>query len=314
MKVVVTGGAGLIGSHLCAALLAEGHQVVCVDSFLTGSKTNISGLTTQTGFSLLEADVVDPAWTRGIEADFIYHMASPASPLDYAKYPLETLMVNSVGSKNVLDLATASGAGVLIASTSEVYGDPLETPQKETYWGNVNSIGTRSCYDEAKRFSEALAMSYWRSKSTRVRIARIFNTFGPHMRGRDGRVVPNFILQALSSEPLTVYGDGSQTRSFCYVSDLVAALMVFPQRPQTIGEVINIGNPHEMTVMELAKVIIELTGSNSKIVYEPLPEDDPTQRHPDITKAGDLLGWKPEVGLREGLEKTIQWFKELLVA
>lgn len=314
MKVVVTGGAGLIGSHLCAALLDEGHQVVCVDSFLTGSRTNLSDLLTQSAFSLLEADVVDPAWTSGIKTDFVYHMASPASPIDYAEHPIETLMVNSTGAKNVLDLASANGAGVLIASTSEVYGDPLETPQKETYWGNVNSIGTRSCYDESKRFSEALAMAYWRTKSTRVSIARIFNTFGPHMRGGDGRVVPNFILQALSDEPITVYGDGTQTRSFCYVSDLVKALMNFPQRPETIGEVTNIGNPHEMTVLQLAKVIIELTGSSSKIVYEPLPEDDPMQRRPDISKAAALLGWKPEVDLREGLRRTIEWFKESSVA
>lgn len=314
MKVIVTGGAGLIGSHLCAALLAEGHRVVCVDNFLTGSPANLTDLSAHSGFSLLEADVVDPDWTSGLAADFIYHMASPASPLDYARYPVETLMVNSVGSKNVLDLAVSIGAGVLIASTSEVYGDPRETPQKETYWGNVNSIGPRSCYDEAKRFSEALAMSYWRSKATQVRIARIFNTFGPNMRGGDGRVVPNFILQALSDKPLTVYGDGTQTRSFCYVSDLVAALLAFPRSADTVGEAVNIGNPSEMTVLELAEVIIELTGSKSKVVHEPLPEDDPMQRRPDITKAGALLGWQPEVGLRLGLEKTIEWFKELLVA
>lgn len=306
MRIVVTGGAGFIGSHLCARLLADGHQVTAVDNLITGMRRNIEPLLSNDRFSFVEQDVVLPI---DLPADAVFHLASPASPRGYLDHPIETALVNSIGTHNTLEMARKYGAKFLLASTSEAYGDPLEHPQVETYWGNVNPIGVRSCYDESKRFGEALTMTYIRATGLDARIIRIFNTYGPHSDPDDGRIVPNFITQALNGAPITVYGDGSQTRSLCYVSDLVEGIIGAMFQEGTKGEVINLGNPLENTVLEYAYLIKEMCGSRSTIEFKPLPQDDPTRRCPDISKARGLLGWEPRVGLAEGLGRTIEWFK-----
>lgn len=306
-RAVVTGGAGFVGSHLCEALLARGSEVVCVDNLVTGNRENIAHLEKDPRFSFVEADLSAGLPVDG-PVDAVLNFASPASPVDYLNLPLETLLVGSAGTRNALELATSKGARLVHASTSEVYGDPLVHPQTESYWGNVNPIGPRSVYDEAKRFSESLVMAYHRSRGTDVGIVRIFNTYGPRMRPSDGRVVSNFIVQALADEPLTVYGDGSQTRSFCHVDDEVAGILALLS--SDITGPVNIGNPNEFTIAELAALVIETTGSSSQIVYRDLPVDDPTQRRPDISLARSLLGWEPKVSLRDGLRATVPYFAE----
>ncbi len=311
MRVVITGAAGFLGSHLADRFLAEGYRVVGVDNFLTGSRENLRHLLQQPEFEFLEQDV-----SRGLEVagplDGVLHFASPASPIDYLEHPLPTLEVGSLGTRNALLLAQATGARFLLASTSEVYGDPLVHPQPESYWGNVNPVGPRSVYDEAKRFSEALTMAFHRQHGVETRIVRIFNTYGPRMRARDGRVVSNFIVQALKGEPLTVYGDGNQTRSFCYVSDLVDGIYRLFRSDRI--EPTNIGNPNEFTMLELARLVQELVGSSVPLRHDPLPVDDPKVRRPDITLATTQLGWQPTVELREGLERTIPHFRAALTA
>ena len=306
MRVVVTGAAGFIGSHLSETLLDRGHSVVGIDNLLTGDMANIAHLR-ERDFQFIRHDV-----TRYIDVDgavdFIFHWASPASPIDYLELPIPTLKVGSLGTHNALGLAKAKNAGFMLASTSEVYGDPLEHPQKETYWGNVNPIGPRGVYDEAKRFGEAITFAYHRYHGVNTRIVRIFNTYGPRMRLRDGRAVPAFMSQALRNEDVTVFGDGTQTRSFCYVTDLVDGLLRLMEADT--HEPVNIGNPHEVTIEQIARTIIRLTGSTSKIVYRSLPIDDPKQRRPDITRAQTLLGWQPKVELEEGLLKTVDYFKQ----
>jgi dTDP-glucose 4,6-dehydratase len=308
MRVLITGAAGFLGSHLCERLLSEGHEVVGMDNLLTGRAVNVASLLASGRFQLVQHDVSQFVSVDG-PLDAVLHFASPASPIDYLELPIQTLKVGSLGTHNTLGLAKAKGARYLLASTSEVYGDPLINPQPESYWGNVNPVGPRGVYDEAKRFAEALAMAYQRVHNLDVKIVRIFNTYGPRMRPHDGRVVSNFVRQALDGEPLTIYGDGSQTRSFCYVDDEVEGihrlLMSSHMGPM------NIGNPHEMTVRELAEDVIELTGSSSPIEHRPLPEDDPRVRHPDISLARRVLGWEPVVSLREGLEGTIRYFRSL---
>lgn len=308
MKILVTGGAGFVGTHLCRALLERGDQVVCLDNFATSSPRSVQALRGQPGFSMIEADVCTPL-VEPDDFDAIAHLACPASPDEYLRLPLETLAIGSHGSETVLALARRSGARVLLASTSEVYGDPKEHPQRESYWGNVNPIGPRSVYDESKRYAEALFAAYRRTLGTNTAIVRIFNTYGPGLRPNDGRVVSNFIAQALAGEPLTIYGDGSQTRSFCYVSDLVSGLvkMIDSDAPGPI----NLGNPNETTVRALATMVIELTGSSSKIVERPIPVDDPKTRRPDIALAAEVLGWTPQVPLAEGLARTIEWQRSL---
>lgn len=306
MKILVTGGAGFIGSHLVEALISLGHQVVCVDNFLTGSKDNISAILTHPNFTLVEADVRDKIPRQAF--DFIYHLASPASPVDYSNYPIETLLTNAEGTKNILSFAVDCQARVFLASTSEVYGDPLISPQDESYWGNVNPVGARSCYDEAKRFAEALAVAYQKKYGLNLILGRIFNTFGPRMRINDGRAVPNFINQALSNTPLTVYGDGSQTRSFCYIDDLLAILVKFLTVNIQGLTIVNLGNDQEMTVLNLAKLIIKLTQSRSSISFKPLPPDDPLQRRPNLTKVKELFNWQPKIALEEGLKNVISWY------
>lgn len=305
---VVTGGAGFIGSNLCEALLEKGHKVFCIDNLLTGSEKNIEFLKPNPDFIFIKWDVTNDMPVLPA-VDYVFHLASPASVPDYQKYDEETALVNSIGTRNLLKFAKAYKAKFLFTSTSEVYGNPLEHPQKETYWGNVNPNGVRACYDESKRFGEMMAMIYIRNKGVNGRIARIFNTYGPKMRKDDGRVISNFINQALEGKSLTIYGDGKQTRSFCYISDQVAGLMALMFRDNTKGEVVNIGNPEEYTMINLANKIKNMTGSNSEIVYSELPQDDPTQRQPDITKAQTLLGWKPIVTVDEGLKKTIEYYK-----
>ncbi|HEX8855948.1 MAG TPA: UDP-glucuronic acid decarboxylase family protein [Thermoleophilaceae bacterium] len=305
---VVTGGAGFLGSHLCDRLLERGHRVICVDNLDTGNLNNIAHVRDEKfDFRMLDItshyEIPEPV-------DFVYHMASPASPIDYARLPLHTLKVGAYGTHNSLGLAKAKRARFLLASTSEVYGDPQVHPQPETYWGNVNPIGPRGVYDEAKRYAEALTMAYLRQQGVDTAIVRIFNTYGSRMRPHDGRAVPTFLRQALTDKPLTVFGDGSQTRSFCYVDDLVEGLILLAE--SGVHEPVNIGNPNEMSLLEMAKTVIEVTGSRSEIVFEALPIDDPQVRQPDITKARDLLGWEPKVGLREGLEKTVQHMTETL--
>ena len=304
-RVVVTGGAGFVGSHLCEALLGRGATVIAVDDLSTGSPDNVAPFGDHEGFRLLEADV-----SAGIDVDgpvdAVCHLASAASPPAYLARPLETLAVGSEGTRHALDLADAHGARFLLASTSEVYGDPAVHPQPETYWGNVNPVGPRSVYDEAKRFAEALTMAYRRSRGTDVAIARIFNTYGPRLAAGDGRVVSNFVTQALAGAPLTVYGDGSQTRSLCYVEDQVAGLLALLD--STLTGPVNIGNPEEVSVAELARRVLEVTGSVSAVVHEPLPQDDPTRRRPDITVARRELGWEPTVSLEEGLTKIASWY------
>lgn len=308
---VVTGGAGFLGSHLCERLLAEGHRVVAVDNFVTGRPRNIEHLMPREDFQFLERDVSDPFTVDG-PVDYVLHFASPASPIDYLELPIQTLKVGSLGTHNSLGLAKAKGARILLASTSEVYGDPLIHPQPESYWGNVNPVGPRGVYDEAKRFAEAMVMAYHRVHGLEVRIVRIFNTYGPRMRPRDGRVVPAFMQQALTGEPLTVFGDGGQTRSFCYVDDLVDGIYRLLQCDHT-GPV-NIGNPHEMTILEFAERILALTGSASTIEHKDLPVDDPKTRQPDISLARSVLDWQPRVPLDEGLGKTLAYFREVLEA
>ena len=307
MKILLTGGAGFIGSHLCDFLLEKGHYVICADNLLTGDIKNIKHNLQNKRFEFIKHDVTKPLKISG-RIDYVLHFASPASPVDYMNYPLETLDVGSIGTKNLLELAKKKKAKFLLASTSEVYGDPKVSPQSEEYFGNVNPVGPRSVYDEAKRFAEALTSAYIREKLVDARIVRIFNTYGPRMGLDDGRVVPNFIKQALTGQPLTVYGDGSQTRSFCYVSDMVSGIYKL-MYAKPAGPV-NIGNPKELKVNEFANVILKLTGSRSKIAYKPLPQDDPKQRRPDISKAKKELSWIPEISLEEGLKKTIEWFSK----
>lgn len=309
MRILVTGGAGFLGSHLCDRLLAEGHRVIAMDNLITGSTDNIAHLAGNERFRFIKHDVTQYIYLNG-DLDAILHFASPASPVDYLELPIQTLKVGSLGTHNALGLALAKGARLLLASTSEVYGDPQVHPQPESYWGHVNPIGPRGVYDEAKRFAEAITMAYQRSHGVETRIVRIFNTYGPRMRLDDGRVVPNFVGQALRGEPLTVFGDGKQTRSFCYVSDLVDGIYRLLLSDEK--EPVNIGNPTEMTIGNFAEVINRLTGNPAGVIYDPLPVDDPKQRKPDIGKAKRLLGWEPKVGLEEGMQSTIQYFAEKL--
>src|SRR5579871_737762 len=310
MRALVTGGAGFIGSHLCDALLAEGHHVISVDNLVTGSLDNIEGLRSDPNFTFVLQDVNEP-YDAG-KVDFIFHFASPASPVDYMKHGIATLKVGSIGSFHSLDLAKKYGAKYMLASTSECYGDPLEHPQEETYWGNVNPVGPRSVYDESKRFAEAVTMAYRHYHGVDIRIVRIFNTYGPRLQLNDGRVISNFMKQALQGEPLTVYGDGSQTRSFCFVTDEVDGILRLAK--STVHDPINIGNPNEFTVLECAKVVLKMTGSRSAITFEPLPQDDPRQRRPDITKARVLLGWEPKICLEEGLRLSMDYFQQAVLA
>ncbi len=307
MRVVVTGGAGFLGSHLCEALLDRGDEVVCVDNLVTGSADNVAHLFGQPGFSFVRHDVSNYIFVAG-PVDAVLHFASPASPRDYLELPIQTLKVGSLGTHNGLGLAKAKGARFFLASTSEIYGDPEVHPQTERYWGHVNPIGPRGVYDEAKRFAEAMTMAYHRHHGLDVRIVRIFNVYGDRMRPMDGRVVSNFIVQALQGKPLTVYGDGTQTRSFCFVDDEIRGFLALLDS-DLVGPV-NIGNPIELTMLELADLVLEVTKSSSEIVMEPLPVDDPTQRRPDITLAREALGWEPTVQLREGLVRTVRWFEE----
>ena len=305
MKILLTGGAGFIGSNLSDLLIKEGHSIICMDNLITGKKENIQHLLSKDCYEFIEHDVTKYIDIKA-KIDYVLHFASPASPVDYLKYPIKTLKVGSLGTHNALGVAKEHKARFFLASTSEVYGDPLINPQPETYWGNVNCIGPRGVYDEAKRFAEAITLAYHRSHGVDTKIIRIFNTYGPKMRDHDGRAIPNFIDQALGNEPLTVYGDGSQTRSFCYATDLIAG--IYKLMLSDLNEPVNIGNPNEMSLLNLAKKIIELTGSKSTIEYKPLPTDDPKVRRPDITKAKARLDWQPVVSLDDGLKKTIDWF------
>ena len=309
MRVLITGAAGFLASHLTDRFLRDGHEVVGLDNFITGHPDNIAHLMGNERFSFLRHNISEYTYVAG-PLDGVLHFASPASPIDYLEFPIQTLKVGSLGTHNALGIAKAKGARFFIASTSEVYGDPLVHPQVESYWGNVNPIGPRGVYDEAKRFAEALTMAYHRYHGVDTRIVRIFNTYGPRMRPRDGRVVSNFIVQALSGEPITIYGDGSQTRSFCYVDDEVEGL--YQLFLQGDANPCNIGNPVEYTVKQLAEIVVELTGSKAPIVYEPLPEDDPKVRQPDITRARAMLGWEPKVDVREGVQRTIDYFRTLV--
>jgi dTDP-glucose 4,6-dehydratase len=305
MRVLVTGGGGFLGSHLCDALLAEGHNVICADNLLTGRTENLEHLSHEPRFEFLQQDVCQPFDPGKIE--YVFHFASPASPVDYLQHGIETLQVGSVGTMNCLELARQYHAKFFLASTSECYGDPLEHPQKESYWGHVNPVGPRSVYDEAKRFAEAATMAYHRYHHVDTHIVRIFNTYGPRLQLNDGRVISNFMKQALLGEPLTVYGDGLQTRSFCYVSDEVEGILALSRVQESFPT--NIGNPTEFTMLECAQMVLQVTGSQSTVKFEPLPQDDPKQRRPDITKARTLLGWEPRVSLREGLERSLEYFR-----
>ncbi|MFC1890180.1 UDP-glucuronic acid decarboxylase family protein [Thermodesulfobacteriota bacterium] len=305
-KILITGGAGFIGSHLCERFLDDGYEVICMDNLLTGNVDNVSRLFENPNFKFIKQDVTDYIYVAG-NLDAILHFASPASPVDYLEHPIQTLKVGSLGTHKVLGLAKEKGARFLLASTSEVYGDPLEHPQKEDYWGNVNPIGPRGVYDEAKRFAEAITMAYHRCHGVETRIVRIFNTYGPRMRINDGRAVPTFINQALKGENLTVFGDGKQTRSFCYISDLAEGITRLLHSDRT--EPVNIGNPHEMSILEFAEKIMALSGTSSKIEYKSLPVDDPKVRQPDISLAREILDWGPKVSLDEGLKETIDYFK-----
>ncbi|MEM2618955.1 MAG: UDP-glucuronic acid decarboxylase family protein [Candidatus Hadarchaeales archaeon] len=305
--VLVTGGAGFIGSWLCDLLVEKGYRVVCLDNLSSGNRRNIDHLLSNPNFQLLEGDVINPPEIQKV--NYIFHLASRASPVDFKKYSLEILLANSVGTRNMLEVAQRNQARFLLASSSEVYGNPLQHPQREDYWGNVNPIGIRSPYDESKRFAEALSVAFHRRHGLDVRIARIFNTYGPRMRQDDGRVIPTFITQALKGEPISVHGDGSQTRSFCYVLDMVDGLMRLMFTDGLGGEVVNLGNPEEITILELARLIKELTNSSSKISFRPLPEDDPVRRRPDISKAQKLLNWTPKTKLVNGLRETIRYFE-----
>ncbi len=307
MRVVVTGGAGFLGSHLCERLVFAGHDVLCLDNFLTGSPANVAHLTQEPGFRLVRSDVTDYVHVAG-EVDAVLHFASPASPIDYLRLPIHTLKVGSIGTLHALGVAREKGARFVLASTSEVYGDPEVHPQSEDYWGNVNPVGPRGVYDEAKRFSEAMTVAYRSTHGVNTGIVRIFNTFGPRMRPADGRAIPNFIRQALLGEPVTVAGDGTQTRSICYVDDLVSGVLAMAESDHP-GP-INIGNPHEISMLDLARWVIDLVGSDSPIVHIDRPVDDPTVRRPDTTLAGGVLGWAPQVAIEEGLKRTIEWFRE----
>jgi UDP-glucuronate decarboxylase len=308
MRILVTGGAGFLGSHLCERLLAEGNEVLCLDNYFTGRKSNVRHLLANPGFELIRHDVTNPIQ---LEVDRIYHLACPASPIHYQYNAIKTIKASVLGTINMLGMAKRIKATVLFASTSEVYGDPVVHPQKEDYWGNVNTIGVRSCYDEGKRVAETLMMDYHRQNNVDIRIVRIFNTYGPRMLADDGRVVSNFIIQALKGEDITVYGQGSQTRSFCYVNDLIEGMVRMMNVEKFIGPV-NLGNPEEYTILEFAQKIIAMTGSKSAITYKPLPSDDPQQRQPDITLAEQKLGWKPRVTVEDGLKRTIEYFKKEL--
>ncbi|TFG37538.1 MAG: SDR family oxidoreductase [Syntrophobacterales bacterium] len=305
-RILITGGAGFLGSHLCDYLTNEGHHVVCLDNFLTGRKDNVSHLVGKSNFELIHHDLIEPVF---LDTDEIYNLACPASPIHYRHNPVKTVKTCIVGTINMLGLAKRVGAKILQASTSEIYGDPKVHPQREDYWGNVNTTGPRSCYDEGKRCAETLFFDYHRQHSVNIRIARIFNTYGPRMHPADGRVVSTFIMQALRNEDITVYGNGTQTRSFCYVDDMREGLVRLMNCPDTFVGPVNLGNPHETSIGELADTIMSLTGSKSRIVFLPLPDDDPLQRQPDISLAGEKLTWKPKTNLEEGLKKTIEYFK-----
>ncbi len=311
MRVLITGGAGFIGSHMADRLIGEGHQVVAMDNLVTGDMSNIAHHRSNRNFEFIFHDVSNHIHVTG-PLDWVLHFASPASPIDYLQLPIQTLKVGALGTHNALGLAKAKGARFLLTSTSEVYGDPLVHPQHEEYWGNVNPVGPRGVYDEAKRYAEALSMAYHREHALDVRIVRIFNTYGPRNRVNDGRVVPTFINQALRDEPITVFGEGSQTRSFQYVDDLIEGIRRLMETP--FNKPVNIGNPNEMTILEFARLIIGLTGSRSEIVYRPLPEDDPKTRRPDIARAREVLGWEPRVPVEEGLGRTIEWYRKLMAA
>ena len=308
--VVVTGGAGFIGSHLCDRLIQKGFGIICLDNLITGKIENIKHLLKDKDFRFKKHDVTKHINIRG-RVNYVLHFASPASPNDYLKFPIQTLKVGSLGTHNALGLAKAKRAKYILASTSEIYGDPLVHPQREDYLGNVNCIGPRGVYDESKRFAEAITMAYHRIHKIDTKIARIFNTYGPSMRLNDGRVIPNFIYQALNNKSLTVYGRGTQTRSFCYIDDLIEG--IFRLMKSKVNEPINLGNPHEFTILELAKLVLRLTQSKSKIIFKPLPQDDPKQRRPDIAKAKKILKWQPKIELEAGLTKTIEWFKDNLI-
>ncbi|MFW2439069.1 MAG: UDP-glucuronic acid decarboxylase family protein [Arenicellales bacterium] len=308
-RILITGGAGFLGSHLCRRLLTEGNDVICVDNFFTGTKENVIDLFEDPHFELMRHDVTFPLY---VEVDEIYNLACPASPIHYQHDPVQTTKTSVHGAINMLGLAKRVGAKIFQASTSEVYGDPIVHPQTEDYWGNVNPIGQRSCYDEGKRCAETLFFDYNRQNNLRIKVARIFNTYGPNMHPNDGRVVSNFIMQALQNQPITIYGDGSQTRSFCYVDDLIEAFIRLMNTPDDITGPINTGNPGEFTILELAEKVIEMTDSDSKIEYRDLPSDDPTQRQPDITLAKEIMDWDPQIKLEEGLKKTIPYFRGLL--
>jgi len=308
-RILITGGAGFLGSHLCERLLEEGHEVLCVDNFYTSTRRNVEHLLDHRRFELMRHDVTFPLY---VEVDQIYNMACPASPIHYQRDPVQTTKTSVHGAINMLGLAKRTRARILQASTSEVYGDPEVHPQPEGYWGNVNPVGIRSCYDEGKRCAETLFFDYHRQNGLRIRVARIFNTYGPNMHPNDGRVVSNFIVQALKGEDITIYGDGLQTRSFCYVSDLIDGFVRLMAAPDEVTGPMNLGNPHEITMLELAETVLKLTGSQSKLVYKPLPQDDPLQRCPDIGLAKDKLGWEPKVGLEDGLKETVAYFSKLL--
>jgi len=305
--VLVTGGAGFIGSHLCELLLKRGHKVICADNLGSGNRRNVEHLLTNDNFSFMQHDIVNPLHVDG-PLDQIYHLASRASPVDYQQYPVETALANSMGTHNMIKLAMEKNATLLFSSTSEAYGEPKVHPQVESYWGNVNPVGVRSCYDESKRFGEALLMAYKRQYNVDIKIVRIFNTYGPRMRLDDGRVIPNFITQVLKNKPITIYGDGMQTRSLCYVSDLVDGLYMMMNSGHVGPK--NLGNPEEITMLDLAKKIKNIAASSSEFVFHPLPEDDPTKRQPDISMAMQMLGFQPRVSMDEGLQKTVEWFKE----
>ncbi len=308
-RVLITGGAGFIGSHLCRHLISQGHDVLCLDNFFTGAKDNILDLLDNPHFELLRHDITFPLYT---EVDEIYNLACPASPVHYQHDPVQTTKTSVHGAINMLGLAKRLGARILQASTSEVYGDPKVYPQPEGYWGNVNPIGIRSCYDEGKRCAETLFFDYYRQHKLRIKVSRIFNTYGPNMHPNDGRVVSNFIMQALQNKSITIYGDGSQTRSFCYIDDLIEALVRLMNSPDSFTGPVNMGNPTEFTIKELASIVVDMTGSSSKLVYKPLPTDDPVQRKPDISLAKKQLNWAPKIQLREGLKKTIPYFEQFL--
>lgn len=311
-KIIVTGGAGFLGSHLCDTLIKQGHSVICLDNLYSGSLKNISHLKGHPSFKFINHDVSEPFKTAN-PIDEIYNLACPASPIFYQKDPIHTTRTSVIGAINMLDLATQKNAKILQASTSEVYGDPKEHPQKETYWGNVNTIGIRGCYDEGKRCAETLFFDYLRQLDTKIKVVRIFNTYGPRMAKNDGRVVSNFITQSINGQDITIYGDGKQTRSFCYVSDLISGLVKMMSTDNETNGPINLGNPNEFTMLELAELVIKFTKTQAKIVFRPLPQDDPTQRQPDISIAKENLNWKPLIGIEEGLNHTIKYFNDLLV-